>query len=97
MTNGRPHHNPQNKPDGGSWPVDDLPPDQPKRARGPVFLLIVIVGALLIFAPIAWGFITLVAVSAALTTTAKVVFWVIWGVCVIAFIWIVIALWRRAA
>jgi hypothetical protein len=77
--------------------VDDLPPDQPKRARGPLFLLIVIIGALLLFAPIAWAFITLVAVGGALTTTAKVVFWIIWGVCVIAFIWIVIALWRRAA
>jgi hypothetical protein len=97
MTNGRPHHNPENKPEGGSWPVDDLPPDQPKKARGPIFFIIVVIGALLLFAPIAWAFITLVAVGGALTTTAKVVFWSIWGVCVVAFIWIVIVLWRRAA
>jgi hypothetical protein len=77
--------------------VDDLPPDQPKKARGPIFFLIVVIGALLLFAPIAWAFITLVVVGGALSTTAKVLFWAIWGGCLLVFIWIVIALWRRAA
>ncbi len=95
--NARSRHHPEHESEGGARPVSDLPPDQPKRARGPIFLLIAIVGALLIFAPIAWGFITIVAAGAALSTTTKFLFWAIWGICLLAFVWIVIALWRRAA
>lgn len=93
----RPRNRPEPKPEGGAQPTPELPPDQPKKLRGPILYLIIIIGTLLIFAPIAWAFITLIVVSAALSTTAKVVFWIIWGVCVIAFIWMVSAIWRRAS
>jgi hypothetical protein len=86
------------EPRGGAEPVKQQPPDQPPgKARGPIFLLIAIIGALLIFAPIAWAFITLVATGSALSATAKTIFWIIWSICLIAFIWIVVAIWRRAA
>lgn len=84
-------------PTGGAAPVEQHPPDQPKKVRGPLFLLIAIVGALLIFAPIAWAFITIVAAGSALSTATKVLFWTIWGISLIVFIWIGIAIWRRAA
>jgi hypothetical protein len=85
------------EPKGGAEPVEQHPPEQPGKARGLLFLLIAIIGALLIFAPIAWAFITLVAAGSALSATSKTIFWIIWAICLIAFIWIVTAIWRRAA
>lgn len=84
-------------PEGGARPVPEIPPDQPRRLRGPILFLTLIVGALLLITPIAWAFISFVAVGAELSTATQVVFWVVWAICLIAFIWIVTALWRRAA
>lgn len=83
--------------EGGAQPTPEFPPDQPKKLRGPILFLAVVIGALLLFAPIAWAFISIVAAEGDLSTSTEVAFWIIWGVCVIAFVWIVVALWRRAA
>jgi len=87
----------RDEPTGGAEPVEERPPDEPGRVRGPVFLLVAIIGAILIFAPIAWAFITIVAAGSQLTTATRTIFWVIWAIALIAFTWIMIAIWKRGA
>lgn len=93
----RPHPRPGPEYEGGSQPASDRPPDEPRRGRGVTFLLIAILAVLLMAIPIAWGFWTLITVGYALPGAALVIFWIILGVCVVAFLWAVRALWRRGA
>jgi len=92
-----PRHRREPEYEGGAQPTPEFPPDQPKKLRGPIFFIVVVIGALLLFAPIGWAFLSLLVAGNELSTSTEVAFWIVWGACVIAFVWMVVSLWRRAA
>lgn len=83
--------------EGGAQPVPERPPDEPGKARGPIFFLVALLGFLVLLMPILWGLGALATVGVAAGTGGLIVFWIVWGLCLVAFIWFVRALWRRAA
>jgi hypothetical protein len=93
----RPQRDREPEFEGGAQPVPERPPDEPGKARGPVFTLVAILGVLTLVMPILWGLGALATVGTAVGTAGVIALWIVWGICLVAFLFAIRALWRRAA
>lgn len=83
--------------EGGAQPVPERPPDEPGKPRGLAFGIVALLGFLVLLMPILWGLGALATIGVAAGPAGMITLWIVWGICLIAFIWSAVAMWRRAA
>ena len=83
--------------EGGSQPVPEYPQDQPGTGRGVAMFIVALLGLLSLAMPVAWGLGAIATVGAAVGTAGLIILWIVWAIILVAFVWVVRSMWRRAA
>lgn len=83
--------------EGGTQPVPEYPPDEPGTGRGVAMFIVVLLGLLSLAMPLAWGLGAIATVGQVVGTAGLIILWIVWAIILIAFIWVVRSMWRRAA
>jgi hypothetical protein len=88
---------PQQDFDQGAKRTPEGPGDKPGYARGPAFVLVVILSLLTLAVPVAWGAGYLVVLADVLGAAAYTILLIIWVIIVLITVWTIWSMWRRAA